>query len=87
MMATWRAPLPLHVETVAAQADVRVIASPPIVGAALLALDQLKADGAARARLRRELDAAVVELEKPQPAALWTAMGFQSGPFPREGHG
>ena len=38
----------------------RVIASPPIVGAALLALDQLKADGAARARLRRELDAAVV---------------------------
>ena len=50
-----------RVETVAPHADIRVIDSPPIVGAALLALDQLGADGAARARVRRELNAAVSE--------------------------
>jgi N-acetylglucosamine kinase-like BadF-type ATPase len=53
-----------EVRTVAANADVRVIGSPPIVGAALLALDQLDADEGARARVRRELDAAVARLER-----------------------
>ncbi len=57
------------VETVAANADVRVIGSPPIVGAALLALDQLNADDDARTRVRRELDAAVADLER-EPAGL-----------------
>jgi N-acetylglucosamine kinase-like BadF-type ATPase len=49
---------------VAAHAEVRVIGSPPIVGAALMALDQLGADGHARAQVRRQLDAAVAELEQ-----------------------
>jgi len=48
-----------QVRTIAATADVRAIESPPIVGAALMALDQLGADEQARARVRRELDAAV----------------------------
>jgi len=52
-----------EVRTVAASANVRVIGSPPIVGAALLALDQLDADEGARARVRRELGSAVAELE------------------------
>jgi N-acetylglucosamine kinase-like BadF-type ATPase len=77
-----------HVETVAAQADVRVIASPPIVGAALLALDQLKADGAARARLRRELDAAVVELEETPTGGAVDSDGIPVRAVPQgKGHG
>jgi hypothetical protein len=52
-----------EVRTVAVHADVRVIGSPPIVGAALLALDQLDADDDARTRVRRELDDAVAEFE------------------------
>jgi N-acetylglucosamine kinase-like BadF-type ATPase len=39
--------------------EARVVAEPPIVGAALLGLDDLGADDEARARLRRELQAAV----------------------------
>lgn len=38
----------------------RVVAEPPIVGAALLGLDDLGADAAAHARLRRELEEATV---------------------------
>ena len=38
---------------------VRVAVSPPIVGAALLGLDELGADREAQERLRRELGAAV----------------------------
>jgi N-acetylglucosamine kinase-like BadF-type ATPase len=49
---------------VAPQADVRAIDSPPVVGAALLALDELAAGAEARERVRRELHAAVVELEE-----------------------
>jgi N-acetylglucosamine kinase-like BadF-type ATPase len=57
-------------EDVAKQADVRVIDSPPVVGAALLALDQLGANDEARARVRRELDAAVVELARTPAAGV-----------------
>jgi N-acetylglucosamine kinase-like BadF-type ATPase len=42
---------------------VRQTTSPPIVGAALLALDELGADGKAQERLRRELGAAAERLE------------------------
>src|SRR5439155_26637002 len=48
---------------------VHVTASPPIVGAALLGLDELGAPAAAQARLRGELTAAVEELEGGVPAA------------------
>jgi len=48
---------------------VHVTASPPIVGAALLGLDELAAPAAAQARLRGELTAAVEELEGGVPAA------------------
>jgi N-acetylglucosamine kinase-like BadF-type ATPase len=44
--------------------SVHVAASPPIVGAALLGLDELGADTEAQARLRRELTAAVEGLER-----------------------
>jgi N-acetylglucosamine kinase-like BadF-type ATPase len=44
---------------VAPNANVSVVTSPPVVGAALLALDQVGADGAAKARAREELDATV----------------------------
>ena len=47
------------VHRVAPKARVVVSPSEPIVGAALLGLDALGADGAARARARAELDAAV----------------------------
>jgi translation elongation factor EF-Tu-like GTPase len=50
-----------RVREIAANADVMAIESPPIVGAALMALDQLGADEQARARVRRELDAAVAD--------------------------
>jgi len=46
---------------------VRRTTSPPIVGAALLALDELGAGGAAQERLRRELGAAV---ERPRKEAV-----------------
>ena len=51
-----------QVEAIAPRADVRVIDSPPVVGAALLALDQLGAGADARTRVRRELDAAMADL-------------------------
>ena len=41
---------------VAPVATVHVTRSPPIVGAALLGLDEIGADGDAQARVRRELD-------------------------------
>ena len=47
------------VVAVAPRANVSVVSSPPVVGAALLALDQVGADDAAKARAREELDAAV----------------------------
>jgi N-acetylglucosamine kinase-like BadF-type ATPase len=43
---------------VAPHANLCVVSSPPVVGAALLALDQVGADAAAKARAREELDAA-----------------------------
>jgi N-acetylglucosamine kinase-like BadF-type ATPase len=42
---------------------VRLTGSPPIVGAALLALDEVGADASAQARVREELDAAVARGE------------------------
>jgi hypothetical protein len=58
--------------------SVHVAASPPIVGAALLGLDELGADTeAAQARLRRELTAAVEELERD--AGLVTVQGGTDG--------
>jgi N-acetylglucosamine kinase-like BadF-type ATPase len=68
-----------EVRAVAPHADVRVIGSPPIVGAALLALDQLGADDRARARLRRELDAAVAELEQKSPGVAVDRDGIPIG--------
>jgi N-acetylglucosamine kinase-like BadF-type ATPase len=46
-------------------ANVSVVGSPPVVGAALLALDQLDAPAEARSRAREELDAAAMELGSP----------------------
>jgi hypothetical protein len=43
---------------------VRNTESPPIVGAALMGLDELGAEPEAQARLRRELAAAVAKLEQ-----------------------
>jgi hypothetical protein len=50
------------VAEVAPAARVGVATSEPIVGAALLGLDAIGADPAAKARARAELDAAVAEL-------------------------
>jgi len=50
------------VNETAPNARVLVAESEPIVGAALLGLDALPADGSARARARAELDAAVAEI-------------------------
>jgi hypothetical protein len=44
--------------------------SPPVVGSALVGLDELDAGPEARARLRVELGAAVAGLETPEAAAL-----------------
>lgn len=74
------------VRTIAAKADVRVIGSPPIVGAALLAMDQLDADDDARARVRRELDAAVAHLERESADVAVDRDGIPVGPD-REGRG
>jgi N-acetylglucosamine kinase-like BadF-type ATPase len=52
-----------RLQRVAPLATVRRAASPPVVGAALLALDELGADTAAQRRLRDELGAAVTRLE------------------------
>jgi hypothetical protein len=46
-----------RIATVAPAATVKSTSSPPVVGAALLGLDELGADAAARERLRRELGA------------------------------
>jgi N-acetylglucosamine kinase-like BadF-type ATPase len=51
-------------QEVAPAVVVRQAQSPPIVGAALLALDELGADAEVRARLRRELAAAAERLER-----------------------
>ena len=51
------------IRAVAPQAQVLLAASAPIVGAALLALDELGVDGAVADRARRELGAAFVEVE------------------------
>lgn len=68
------------VEELAPKANVLVSRSEPIVGAALLGLDALDADGNARARARAELDAAVVT-EGPEPT------GRASSPLPRPAAG
>ena len=52
-----------RLQRVAPLATVRRAESPPVVGAALLALDELGADAAAQRRLREELGAAVAQLE------------------------
>jgi len=52
---------------------VRLAESPPVVGAALLGLDELGADGEASARLRSELGAAVDRLDTPAAAVLEAA--------------
>jgi N-acetylglucosamine kinase-like BadF-type ATPase len=57
--------------------SVHVAASPPIVGAALLGLDELGADTGAQARLRRELTAAVEGLERE--AGVATVAGGTDG--------
>ncbi|HVN61228.1 MAG TPA: BadF/BadG/BcrA/BcrD ATPase family protein [Gaiellaceae bacterium] len=49
---------------------VRLAESPPVVGAALLGLDELGADGEASARLRSELGAAVGRLDESTTAVL-----------------
>ena len=51
-----------------AQAVVRIATSPPIVGAALLALDQLGAAADAQERLRRELGDEVERLDGERSA-------------------
>jgi N-acetylglucosamine kinase-like BadF-type ATPase len=51
-----------RVATVAPAATVKSTSSPPVVGAALLGLDELGADAAARERLRRELGARFAQL-------------------------
>jgi hypothetical protein len=50
-------------EDVGGEVVLRAASSPPIVGAALLALDELGAGADAQARARRELGAAVAEIE------------------------
>jgi N-acetylglucosamine kinase-like BadF-type ATPase len=52
-------------QTLGPSISVRRTDSPPIVGAALLALDDLGADAAAQARLREKLGAAVARLPQP----------------------
>jgi predicted NBD/HSP70 family sugar kinase len=52
-----------RLQRVAPLATVRRAESPPVVGAALLALDELGADAPAQRRLREELGAAVATLE------------------------
>jgi hypothetical protein len=52
-----------RLQHVAPLATVRRAESPPVVGAALLALDELGAGAAAQRRLREELGAAVARLE------------------------
>ena len=49
---------------------IRLAESPPVVGAALLGLDELGADGEASARVRSELGAAVDRLDAPSAAVL-----------------
>ncbi len=49
---------------------IRLGESPPVVGAALLGLDELAADGEASARVRSELGAAVDRLDAPSAAVL-----------------
>jgi N-acetylglucosamine kinase-like BadF-type ATPase len=56
-------------ETVAPRAAIRLSPDPPIVGAALLALDDLGAPAGARARLRAELRGAVQAEEAARAAA------------------
>jgi N-acetylglucosamine kinase-like BadF-type ATPase len=62
---------------VSSHLSVHVAASPPIVGAALLGLDELGASAGAQARLRSELTAAVEGLERE--AGLATAHGGTDG--------
>ena len=58
-----RAAVATGIGEIAPRAEIRVIDSHPIVGAALLALDGLGADDVARDRARRELGASVEVIE------------------------
>jgi N-acetylglucosamine kinase-like BadF-type ATPase len=51
-----------RVAEIAPAAGVRSTSSPPVVGAALLGLDELGADASARERLRRELEARFLQI-------------------------
>jgi hypothetical protein len=53
-----------RVREIAPAASVKSTSSPPIVGAALLGLDELGADAAAQARVRRELGERFATIEK-----------------------
>ena len=53
-----------RVHTIAPAATVKSTSSPPIVGAALLGLDELGADAAARDRVRRELGARFARIRR-----------------------
>jgi N-acetylglucosamine kinase-like BadF-type ATPase len=66
-------------EAVAPRAAIRLAADPPIVGAALLALDDLGAPPEARARLRSELRAAV---EREEAARAAAGAGADGGAVP-----
>ena len=63
----------------APRAAVRVSADPPIVGAALLAMDDVAAPAEARARLRAELRAAVAREEARAGAAALASAGGRDG--------
>lgn len=72
------------VQEVASNASVLVAPSEPIVGAALLGLDDLAADPSASARARAELDAAVRGLAAPAATADRPATGRRASLLPRQ---
>jgi len=53
-----------RVHAIAPDANVKSTSSPPIVGAALLGLDELGADATARDRVRRELGARFAQIRR-----------------------
>jgi hypothetical protein len=68
------------------EAVVRAVASPPIVGAALSALDDIEADGQAHARARAELESVAAERGWHDADGAWT-MRVASGSDGNTGHG
>jgi hypothetical protein len=55
----------IALSTLGASVTVQITSAPPIVGAALLGLDELGAGGEAQARVRRELAERVTTSERP----------------------